>query len=546
MATETATAGLPEFRSAGEVLGAIESAMKFLAGVDMAQLPGEVLAQILTSMEQVDAGQAAVRGRAVSVFSAKQVQCEYALRAVPGWLVRYTRVRKAQARAVRRLGFLHEVHPVLTAALAEQDVVSESVAVQIAKWTDRLPEDCVQAADEILVQACRAGADERLLADLAAQIRIRVCGPDPEVEDDKLIDRSLRLERTLGGAGVLRAGLTPECAAVLQAVLDAFGQRQGPEDDRRHEQRMHDALQKACETILGTDRVPKKHEKPYTAVVHVPFAHLLDLPAASVLVEAYTGHLTVAWQDQAAQDGGWADRVSEWQDDAHAEWAGHRAAGTVTGGDRGTWLDADQALRILPDAMIMPVVTTRLAVGYLQAIVEIGAEIHHLEREHATAPAGELAVRAERMAGLRQDLIAKAIALVSGPDALASYLRRTLLGSEAAGPLGGVLGAKSLVLDVGDRKDIPYQIRLAVNVRSQTCQVRGCDQPAWKCEPHHLRHREHGGLTSLTNLENLCWWHHHVLIHGKGWSARLNGDGTLTLRKPDGTSLPNGPPLRPG
>jgi hypothetical protein len=50
----------------------------------------------------------------------------------------------------------------------------------------------------------------------------------------------------------------------------------------------------------------------------------------------------------------------------------------------------------------------------------------------------------------------------------------------------------------------------------------------------------------VTNLENLCWWHHHVLIHGKGWSAKLNGDGTLTLRKPDGTSLPNGPPLRPG
>jgi hypothetical protein len=276
---------------------------------------------------------------------------------------------------------------------------------------------------------------------------------------------------------------------------------------------MHDALQEACETILGTDRVPAKHGKPYTAVVHVPFAHLLDLPAASVLVKAYTGHLSVAWQDQA--------------------------------------------LRVLPDAMIIPVVTTRLAVGHLAAIVEIGAELHHLEQEHAAqaqAAAGtraadlpaQSAVRLERMAGLRQDLIAKAIALVSGPGALASYLRRTLLSSDAAGPLGGVLGAKSLVLDVGDRKDIPAQIRLAVSVRSPKCQARGCDQLAWKCEPHHLRHREHDGPTSLTNLENLCWWHHHVLIHGKGWSPRLNGDGTLTFRKPDGTSLPNGPPLRPG
>jgi hypothetical protein len=254
--------------------------------------------------------------------------------------------------------------------------------------------------------------------------------------------------------------------------------------------------------------------------------------------------------------------VSGWQDDAHAEWAGHRAAGTVIQGDRGTWLDADQALRVLPDAMIIPVVTTELAVGYLQAIVEIGAQIHHLEQEHTAAQAaatgqdsagargpvlaGEAAARMTRLAGLRQDLIATAIAMVSGPGALASYLRTTLLSNEPAGPLDGILGTKSLVLDVGDRKDIPAQIRHAVNIRSQTCQVRGCDQPGWKCEPHHLRHREHGGATSLVNLENLCWWHHHVLIHGKGWSAKLNGDGTLTLRKPDGTSLPNGPPLRPG
>ena len=101
MATETGTE-LPGFRSTGEVLGVIESAMKFLAGVDMTQLPGEVLAEVLMSMERFDAGQAAVRGQAVSVFSARQVQCEYALRAVPGWLVRYTRIRICAARSARR------------------------------------------------------------------------------------------------------------------------------------------------------------------------------------------------------------------------------------------------------------------------------------------------------------------------------------------------------------------------------------------------------------------------------------------------------------
>jgi hypothetical protein len=31
-----------------------------------------------------------------------------------------------------------------------------------------------------------------------------------------------------------------------------------------------------------------------------------------------------------------------------------------------------------------------------------------------------------------------------------------------------------------------------------------------------------------------------------GWTARHNGDGTTTLRRPDGTILPNGPPAWPG
>ena len=202
MATETAAAGQAGYRSMGEVLGTIESAMKFLACVDVTQLPGQLLAEVLTAMERVDSAQAAVRGKTVGIFADSYLRSESAYRSVPNWLVYETRVRRAKAIQVRRLGSLHRGHPVLTAALAEMDVVSESIAVRIAAWTGKFPDECVQPADEILVQACRAGADERLLSDLAAQIRVRVCGPDPEEDADKLTDRSLRLETTLGGAGV--------------------------------------------------------------------------------------------------------------------------------------------------------------------------------------------------------------------------------------------------------------------------------------------------------------------------------------------------------
>jgi hypothetical protein len=67
-------------------------------------------------------------------------------------------------------------------------------------------------------------------------------------------DRGVRLETTFQGAGVLTGDLTPECAAIVGAVLDALGAPAGAEDTRTREQRYHDALQEAmrwlCKCIL--------------------------------------------------------------------------------------------------------------------------------------------------------------------------------------------------------------------------------------------------------------------------------------------------------
>jgi len=55
----------------------------------------------------------------------------------------------------------------------------------------------------------------------------------------------VRLMTTFQGAGVLNGDLTPECAAVVGAVLDAMSAPAGVEDTRTQEQRYHDALQEA-------------------------------------------------------------------------------------------------------------------------------------------------------------------------------------------------------------------------------------------------------------------------------------------------------------
>jgi hypothetical protein len=216
------------------------------------------------------------------------------------------------------------------------------------------------------------------------------------------------------------------------------------------------------------------------------------------------------------------------------------------GGDGGTWLAGDRALALLPDAIIVPVVTTRLAAEHLETIIVIGAELHRLAAEDGTGTHAARAEREARMTHLRSQLAGEVIAAVSGPDAVAAWLRQGLLGAPGTGPLNLALAGKSLPLDVGRSKTIPPQIRLAAAIRSRHCQAPGCTQPAWDSEPHHLCHREDGGVTNLGNIDTYCWWHHHILIHKMGWTARLNGDGTPILRRPDGTILPNGPPAWPG
>jgi len=75
----------------------------------------------------------------------------------------------------------------------------------------------------------------------------------------------------------------------------------------------------------------------------------------------------------------------------------------------------------------------------------------------------------------------------------------------------------------------------------------GCDQPAAGCEPHHVLHRQDGGHTSLTNLKDYCWWHHHVVLHQMGWKLTVHPDGTSQVQSPGGKTIhSHSPPPRPG
>ena len=134
------------------------------------------------------------------------------------------------------------------------------------------------------------------------------------------------------------------------------------------------------------------------------------------------------------------------------------------------------------------------------------------------------------------DILAQAIALLTGPAGHAAALRRKLTGTPAA--------TISLPLDIAATIDtIPVHLRRAVKKRDKHCRFPGCDMPPAGCDVHHIQHRKDGGRHALTNLTLLCRFHHLVAIHRWGWQITLNPDGTTTAISPDGTkTLHSHPP----
>ena len=148
----------------------------------------------------------------------------------------------------------------------------------------------------------------------------------PDADDDGFDDRYVQAGTTFGGAGVIRGNLTPECAAAVQAVLEALGKKAGAEDTRTEGQRFHDALQQGCELLIGAKMVPDRAGADTHVAVHIPFPELRQRPGAPEAEEVWLrgtagepGYLTGKDAEAAACD-------------AVAGPGGHRARGHAGGG----------------------------------------------------------------------------------------------------------------------------------------------------------------------------------------------------------------------
>jgi hypothetical protein len=237
---------VPAPASTAEAVDMVLAGLRHLAAADPTALAAQAQAECLRSLEQADAIATAARARILAAFTVGHGYADDADYSPTSWLIHCTKVTKGAARG--HLGWARRVmaHPQVVMALAEGTVLTESMARTICQWTDKLPASCRETADEILVTAARAGARQDDLAALAAEIYARSL-PDQQDDDPQLSfeDRKVRVETTFAGAGVISGDLTPECAAVVTAVLEALSAPAGAEDTRSREQRYHDALEDA-------------------------------------------------------------------------------------------------------------------------------------------------------------------------------------------------------------------------------------------------------------------------------------------------------------
>jgi Domain of unknown function (DUF222) len=588
---------------AADALAMTQAGLSFLATCEADQLPAVTQAEVLTGLEGAEARLTAARSAVLGRFCAAHAYEADGQFGPKPWLRAFTRITPGAAGVA--LAWMHrlQAHPLVADALAGE-VISVSWAREICAWTDRLPPELAGDADRILLAAAAAGADLRDLALLAAEMLARAAPPDGD--GDGFADRSLWLDKTLAGAGRLAGDLTPACTAALAAVLDALGGKTGPEDTRSVTQRRHDALEEACQRLIGAGMVPGRDGQPLHIYAHMDLARLATATAGAA---AAGSRAESRWSlaRTVAGPGAWWPTGP----DADAAACDATVIPVITG--HVDWSLADHliSLAVLPWAVAHTPATTPPSPapvgdperppgpppGNAPAVpvparapapsapgrpappdpAPPGSSAAHDPPasppslspggpEHSRGPASPVTPASPAGPGHLPDPADHAgPADTADPAGLltpeARDRLRQLVIQHATGLLSGPAGlaaqyrtrtlahpltGRSQPLDVGTPTPIiPPHLRRAVTLRDQHCRFPGCTQPPAVCQIHHLAPRARGGPTALANLALLCRFHHLTVIHRWAWTLTCHPDGTTTATSPDGRTLhSHSPPQR--
>ena len=294
--------------SVADALRMMNAGLDYLNGPGADELDAAACGSVLRSLAAVQAKFTAAHALVLARFDAADAHDCDGYGNSAAWLMAMTDMTRQDARVEMRQMRLLRDHPEMAAALAAKDI-SKSWAMAIAEWTKKLPAELRAETIKILVEAAAAGASRDDLRIIAAVAEQKWRSSRPDADDDGFDDRYVQVGTTFGGAGVIRGNLTPECAAAVQAVLEALGKKAGPEDTRTEGQRFHDALQQGCELLIGAKMVPDRAGADTHVAVHIPFPELRQRPGAPEAEEVWlrgtageTGYLLGKDAEAAACD----------------------------------------------------------------------------------------------------------------------------------------------------------------------------------------------------------------------------------------------------
>ncbi|MGH3289891.1 MAG: DUF222 domain-containing protein, partial [Streptosporangiaceae bacterium] len=267
------------FGSVAEALRMADATMDYLNGPDGADLDAASCGAVLRSLGEIEAKFTAAHAAVLARFDAADAHDCDGYGTSASWLAAMADMTPPDAKArVRRMRLLRD-HPAIADALVSADI-SKSWALAIAEWTKKLPAELRAETIKILVEAAQAGASRDDLRTIAGVALEKWRASRPDGDEDGFDDRYVQVATTFGGAGVIRGNLTPECAAAVQAVLEALGKKAGTEDPRTEGQRFHDALQQGCELLIRAKMVPDRAGADTHVAVHIPFPRLRQHPGA--------------------------------------------------------------------------------------------------------------------------------------------------------------------------------------------------------------------------------------------------------------------------
>jgi hypothetical protein len=82
---------------------------------------------------------------------------------------------------------------------------------------------------------------------------------------------------------------------------------------------------------------------------------------------------------------------------------------------------------------------------------------------------------------------------------------------------------------------LPRSARRAARFRDKGCRFPGCGERIF-IDVHHIQHQSRGGGHEITNVVELCWFHHR-LVHEGGWTLRFLEHDEVIAITPSGNVI---------